>query len=207
MREGVSYIKTHSVRTTVQGNPTINADVTLGAVYLVRNPLDVAVSLKDFYATKQDNAIAVLGSKDFTANPHGVFEIWGAWSQNVGSWTAEPADETFVLRYEDMMADPATTFAAIARHLRLEATPEQIARALELSSFKRMKEMEAKTGFPEKPIASQALFREGRTGQWRELLSEEQIKRIVKAHHAEMRRHGYLTDELAALVPAPAAAR
>ncbi|MGP0104932.1 sulfotransferase domain-containing protein, partial [Rhodoblastus sp.] len=45
---GPLFIKTHNAVANVEGFPTINFDVTLAAVYLVRNPLDVAVSYSQF---------------------------------------------------------------------------------------------------------------------------------------------------------------
>ncbi len=39
-----ALIKTHNAVANVEGGPTINIDVTQAAVYIVRNPLDVAVS-------------------------------------------------------------------------------------------------------------------------------------------------------------------
>ena len=42
--KGPALIKTHNAVANVDGFPTINFDVTKAAIYIVRNPLDVAVS-------------------------------------------------------------------------------------------------------------------------------------------------------------------
>lgn len=205
-REGIALMKTHNARVNLAGIPAINTSVSLGAIYIIRNPLDVAVSLKDFIAGSQDQAIAVLGTEDFTSNPHGVFEIWGSWSQNVASWTARADPQILLLRYEDIIDNPVKAFAMVTRHMQLKATPPQIVEAVEHSSFARMQQKEAATGFREKLLASQKFFREGRAGQWREQLSKDQIRQIVGAHHVQMKRHGYLTEELMEFVPAEARA-
>jgi hypothetical protein len=44
----------------------------------------------------------------------------------------------------------------------------------------------------EKPEHAQRFFREGRAGQWKDILSAEQIDRIVSDHREQMARFGYL---------------
>lgn len=200
----IAALKTHSAQVTINGIPSINPAVSKGAIYLVRNPLDVVISLDDFFATGRENSIAVLNKPDFVHKRGEFFEIWGSWSQNVASWTDRPHPEILVLRYEDMLENPVKAFAMITRHMRLEAIPPQIVEAVEHSSFVRMQQKEADTGFVEKPSTSRKFFREGRAGQWRDQLNEDQIRRIVAAHHVQMKRHGYLTDELMQYVPAEA---
>jgi hypothetical protein len=96
------------------------------------------------------------------------------------------------MRYEDMIAAPHETFGDLARHLLMRPTKEQLSKALELSSFERLKQQESDAGFREKPKDATQFFREGRSGQWREILTERQIRQIVSDHHVQMRRFGYL---------------
>jgi hypothetical protein len=42
--EGLIFVKTHQALAIDRGHPTINFSVTVGAIYIVRNPLDVAIS-------------------------------------------------------------------------------------------------------------------------------------------------------------------
>ena len=42
--EGLIFVKTHNALVIDRGHPTINFAVTSGAIYIVRNPLDVAIS-------------------------------------------------------------------------------------------------------------------------------------------------------------------
>lgn len=165
----------------------------------MRNPLDVGISLAHYGGLTLDKAIADMATSGF-----GVFStrtyirtIWGSWSEHVGSWAGRPNPATLVTRYEDLVANPHDSFAAIARHLTLRPTDAQVERAVDLIRFDRLREKEATTGFVEKPNYSDRFFREGRVGQWREWLSEEQIARVVKAHHPLMRRFGYLPDQAA----------
>jgi hypothetical protein len=89
------------------------------------------------------------------------------------------------------MADPHASFTALTRHLQLDATPDQIALAVSRSSFENLHDEEARVGFAERPKEAQRFFHEGRIGQWREVLTQQQIDLIVADHREQMARFGY----------------
>ncbi|MGH7023793.1 MAG: sulfotransferase domain-containing protein [Caulobacteraceae bacterium] len=199
--DGLSLVKTHHALVMDRGQPTLNFAVTTGAVYLVRNPLDIAVSFAHHMGTSIDVAIAQMGQKglETAVTEKSVYEVYGSWSEHVRSWTAKPHRAVIVARYEDMLADPFTAFSGIARHLLLRAGLDQIDEAIARSSFDRLKAQEDARGFREKPESSERFFREGKAGGWRKRLSRRQIRQIVRDHRAEMARFGYLTDDIAHL--------
>ena len=49
--------------------------------------------------------------------------------------------------------------------------------------------------------AAKAFFRSGRTGEWRERLTEAQVARIAEGCEPGMRKFGYWLREFDALVP------
>jgi hypothetical protein len=106
----------------------------------------------------------------------------------------KPHRAIYIMRYEDMLARPEATFGGLARHLLIEASPQQICHAIELSTFERSKAQEEARGYRERPTAAKAFFREGRAEQWRGILTKEQVARLVVDHRAEMERFGYLPD-------------
>jgi hypothetical protein len=97
-----------------------------------------------------------------------------------------------VVRYEDLLADPSTTLAGVAKFCGFEATPAAIAAAVENSDFSRLSDREAESGFLERPAGMARFFRTGRAGNWRTELSPDQIRTIEDDHGAIMRRFGYL---------------
>jgi hypothetical protein len=121
-----------------------------------------------------------------------VNELYGSWSQHVLSWTRKPHPAIYVMRYEDMLDEPQKTFGALARHLLFNPTDEQLAEAIDRSSFARLREQEEKDGFRERPEKAERFFREGRAGQWKDVLTPAQVQRIVDAHGEQMQRFGYL---------------
>ncbi len=191
---GVVFVKTHNALVLSHGHPTINFKVTSGAVYIVRNPLDVAVSLAHHFAIDQDAAIQRLNDPGYAIDNHegGAGEIYGAWRENVLSWTRRPSRTLFVMRYEDMLDRPRETFARLARHLLLEPTEAQLEAAIAASSFERLAGQESAAGFREKPRQSASFFRAGRAGQWQEVLTPRQVEAVVTANREQMERFGYL---------------
>jgi hypothetical protein len=201
--DGLALIKTHHALVMDRGVPTINFAVSSGAVYILRNPLDVAISFSHHMSSTVDHAIdemAMVGLETAVTDKS-VYEIYGSWSQHVESWTHKPHRTIYVMRYEDMIANPFRAFGGLARHLLLRPTAEQLGKAIERASFKNLQDQESKGGFREKPEKAEKFFRSGKTGEWREKLNRRQVRRIVQAHHVQMRRFGYITDEVSHLVP------
>ncbi len=106
--KGVVLVKTHSAFLFERGYPTINHAASAGAVYIVRNPLDVAVSYAAFSNEPIDSIIKVMAKSGSPAGaPGNAYSIVGSWSENVKSWTEPPHPIVLVVRYEDMVANPA----------------------------------------------------------------------------------------------------
>jgi hypothetical protein len=193
------YLKTHNANLFDHGFPLINMAVSLGAIYIVRNPLDVAISYAHLSNAPIDLVIDQMATAGWgveSSREKGlerVRVILGSWSENVGSWTADPHPAVLVVRYEDMVGKPNPTFARIARHLQAEPTVPQLRRAIAMTDFSRLRAQEQAAGFNEKPDKSASpFFREGRVGQWREVLSPAQVARIVAAHRPLMKRFDYV---------------
>jgi hypothetical protein len=162
----------------------------------VRNPLDVAISFAHFRNVPIDQIIIDMATPGFGvgAGDNHVGFTTDTWSNHVRSWTERPNPVVLAVRYEDLLAEPVAAFGAIASHVLMRPTPEQLNQAIERTSFKRLKQAETEAGFAEKPRTADEFFREGRADQWREVLSAEQINRIVADHGDQMRRFGYLPD-------------
>jgi hypothetical protein len=104
--EGLIFVKTHQALVVDRGHITINFAVTSGAIYIVRNPLDVAISYAHHLGKSIDFAIDFMNLKNAEAlgSEKHVYEVYGSWSQHVLSWTRKPHPAIYVMRYEDMLA-------------------------------------------------------------------------------------------------------
>jgi len=191
---GLVPVKTHHAFARSQGHLTINVKATAAAIYLLRNPLDLVVSLAAHLNYPLPRAIAQLNQDGYeTPNQRaGAYEHYGSWRQHVTSWTGTPNPRLLVLRYEDLLADPAAGFGRLAAHLGLQPPADLLARAIERAAFERLQAKEAAGGFIERPPSSRVFFRAGRAEQWREALTPAQVRAVVEPNRALMARFGYL---------------
>ena len=187
------FVKTHNASVVFLGYPMMHQDLTAGAIYIVRNPLDVCISLSHHYGTDLDTTVEILADPSIGSKTSDkiVYEVHKSWSIHVDSWTNPPRPGLAVLRYEDMLNNPIKTFGGLSQFLGLNPPRKRLERAIERASFKTLRRQEDEQGFKEKSPFAQKFFRDGRAGQWRELLTPAQIDKVVSAHKEQMHRFGY----------------
>jgi hypothetical protein len=167
---------------------------TAGAIYIVRNPLDVALSFADHFGVSIEAAIDAMEREGAVtpASDSNVMEFVNSWSTHVKSWTQVGHPGLLIVRYEDMLDDPVKIFTDVARFLGLRPPRERILKAIRFSSFKELRKQEDASGFKERSEHSKNFFRSGKKNQWRQLLSEDQVRRIVDYHREQMAKFCYL---------------
>lgn len=189
--------KVHDAWTlTGAGEPLFPPALTLAAIYIVRDPRDVAVSFAHFSEQDLDWTIAEMGRPDraLTAGARRggpqLRERLLTWSGHVRSWLDAPV-KPLLLRYEDMLAHPEAALAQAARHLGRDAPADAVARAAAATRFKALQATEERDGFAERPTTARRFFRSGIAGGWREALSVAQAARIEADHGEMMAELGY----------------
>jgi Sulfotransferase domain len=199
------FIKSHSSVAQYRGFPTINLEMTLAAIYVVRNPLDVAISFAHHSNLTIDAIIDKMANPAFTSfsSKRCAYEFLGSWSMHVASWMSLWERPIFVMRYEDMLGAPLKVFGALATFLRLAPTHGQLQRAIDQSSFAELSRQERENGFLEKPPVAEKFFRAGTADQWPTVLTKGQIGRVVQAHAPMMQRAGYMLPYCGADILSP----
>jgi hypothetical protein len=192
------FVKTHNAMVADRGTPMVNPKVTAGAIYIVRNPLDIAVSYSFHLGRGIDDTISYMNRRGVQTNnnPQMAYEVQSSWREHLWTWTRKPSPSLFVMRYEDLLARPREVFGALARFLRVRVSRPRLERAIEESSFERLQAQESEKGFAEKPETAEAFFRAGKSEQWRAVLTPLQIAAVVDANRDLMQRFGYLPEEL-----------
>ncbi|MFN8125076.1 MAG: sulfotransferase domain-containing protein [Candidatus Nanopelagicales bacterium] len=173
------------------------------AVHVVRDPRAVAVSLAHHMGTSQEDAVVTLsqgpriglaGHDDrYPTRSCRVAFAWGSWSDNVRSWTEQDEVPTLLIRYEDLLADPATRLAALTGWLGIPVPPDRIERAVSEASFANLAAQEIVAGFSEASAPDRPFFRRGEAEAWRDELAPGLAERIVSDHGDVMARMGYST--------------
>jgi hypothetical protein len=192
--QGTRFVKTHNMAGSLDGHPLHDWQVSAGAIYVVRNPLDVAVSMTHHFGIGLDEAIDRLADENVATGNDELFvsQVLGSWSLHVKGWADMANDRVLVLRYEDLLDKPAKSFAKVAKLVGLGQDRARIDRAIRHAGFQSLSSMEKKGGFIEASGKGTRFFRKGRVNEWREALTREQVQRVVGAHREQMKRFGYV---------------
>lgn len=198
-RDDYAYIKTHEAWILNSRNePIFPPEITKGVIYIIRNPLDIAISYSHHNNESIDLTISRLndGFSKLCDGKDGLYMQTGqtlkSWSDHVSSWTKDSGLPLHLIRYEDMLEDPLNTFKSALDFLNLSYGESEILSAINYSSFNRLKEMEKREGFKERGINTEVFFRKGQSNEWKTGLSRSQIEEIVSHHKELMMQFGYL---------------
>ena len=93
----------------------------------------------------------------------------------------------------EVESDAVEERGGLVSFLGLPLEKERLEKAIAFSSFDELKRQEERTKFSEaREEEDHKFFRSGKTGHWREVLSEEQAAKLIEAHKDAMTRFGYL---------------
>lgn len=167
-------------------------------IYIVRDPRDVAVS-NYHWELKLRSVPDGYPIENFVPrwmNP----DFWpriGSWADHVSSWLAtRQGREGFLLvRYEDLKANTERELGRVAKFIGVDASPERLKRAIDLSSAENMRKIERKESG--KWVATtltrqdKPFVRNATSGGWKSVLPEKTVAYIETHWGHLMRDLGY----------------
>ena len=128
---GSIVCKTHNALLTSRGWSDHQSESDVRAIYIVRNPLDVASSFADFLGVDLDKAIEFMGTDNLrhrailrSAMFRYCLEAGRSMSR---AGQADPNRQLHVIRYEDLHEDPTRTLRRLARFLGLKPSRQRLA--------------------------------------------------------------------------------
>ena len=152
------------------------------AVYLVRDPRDVAVS--NYERERASLSYVDQGLDHFLERyVRGRTNPFGSWQTHTQSWLNSPLFERgalLLIKYEDLRSNPEETLAGVADFLGLQADSGAIRNAVLNNTLSNMRLKEdrriAKVGYSGKPglLESVRFVRQGSVGGWSKMLTERQ---------------------------------
>ena len=190
------FMKVHDAWARVDtGEPMFPEDATLGIVYIIRNPLDLAGSCAHHWGTSMEAAVErMCGGSAWRLQglPGQLRQQVGSWSHHVRSWVDDSGGPVHVVRYEDLSVEPGRVFSGAVTFCGLEHDEDRVKKAVAFSSFAELSRQEASAGFRERSAAAPGgFFRRGEVGSWHDELPGYLAERLTAAHHETMERFGY----------------
>ncbi|WP_294609116.1 sulfotransferase domain-containing protein, partial [uncultured Roseovarius sp.] len=145
------FVKTHCQTIRMFDQDIIPPELTAAAIYIMRNPFDLAPSFARHQGADIDTAIERMCFSDTVmGTPSGIYDLLGRWDDHINVWTNAPGLPHYVVRYEDLLNHPAKTMRTLLeKFLRVKVEGPKLARAIKATSFEAMKKQEETLGFAE----------------------------------------------------------
>ncbi len=184
-----AILKTHNICASFGGAKFPHPTVTQSAIYIVRDPRDVAISYSHHFNHDLPAAIELLmNDKNFNFKLQDYLrsEFIASWNANVRSWMAA-SFPVLLIRYEDLLSQPEAIIDEIITFLEIDPKIP-IDKISAATSFKTLSQQERQKGFSEK-AHSVDFFRVGKARQW--VQDDARFKPLVDAYSETMAELGY----------------
>ncbi len=196
--ERLQYIKVHDAYTLLPDGRPLITSTDSKAVYIVRDPLDIVPSLANHTGDSISETVRFMcdegscfscSKKKFSSQ---LRQKLLTWSGHVESYLEQKAMDVLVIRYEDMQVDTAAEFEKVLHFCGVSVDKERLRKAVGYSDFKQLKKQEEKDGFKERSPKSTSFFYSGKVGNWKDKLTDQQVKQIISVNGSMMKKLGYL---------------
>lgn len=189
-----TLIKTHHAMCEIGGIPLFSPAFVRKAVYVVRDPRDVAASMIHHFGLTAEEVVGLMANPEANLSDEGkLHHVLSSWSLHVASWTHSDRVETIVTQYEKLHDDPVRELKQIVKFMGWTVSDDKIDAAVGLNQFDRLQREEKAHGFSEASSKSKAglFFRRGQVGAWKDELDLQTVRHIEKDHGDVMREWGY----------------
>ena len=202
------FFKTHSGNVVLNKNKYTDSNNTLGLIYIVRDPRDIAISYSKHNRVNIDDTISTMINKNTITrmalpekNPYPI--LISSWDINFQSWKILDVPK-LIIKYEDLLENTENTLNKIIIFFeenygcKFHNKNEVLENIMKTTNFNSLKQHEKKYGFNEAPYfyfksgLAEFFFREGKSKQWKEKLSKNQISLIETNFKKTMIELGYL---------------
>ncbi|WP_435085904.1 sulfotransferase domain-containing protein [Candidatus Pelagibacter bacterium nBUS_33] len=212
-KNSVQFCKTHSCLFNYYNKyPFTNLEISLGAIYVVRDPRNVVTSYAKFSKDSVENVAEIMINKTYLSGDLNASKkkgerttvLLGTWGSNYETWKSFTVDNKYLLiKYEDLITSPEEVFTKILKFIfklnkkKLKIDKKKFDNVVRTTSFEYMKSLEIKDGFTESKIDPETnkkipFFNLGPKNDWKKLLDPEITKKIEIAFKKEMEELGYL---------------
>ena len=207
IKEKLFFLKTHNSLEEYFGYKFTKSSETLGAIYIVRDPRNVASSMCNHYPmslneiyNKMIDKNASLSIKDSDGNLSN-FSFLGTWANHYKSWKNNFEFKTLFVKYEDLEENAPDEFWKILTFIE-EITGQnkpinkmKFENSINSTNFSNLKQKEKLNGFKESPTFKKNnktnFFNLGFKNKWQQNLPEEISNKIKDKFLNELKELKY----------------
>jgi hypothetical protein len=204
----LKIFKTHNALFKINNSSFTNNENTLGVIYIVRDPRNVITSICNHYQITYEQALEFMKTKNKALfykqnNRFLAFQPILSWSLNYKSWAENIKYPILLIKYEELENETYFTFKKTLKFIKkisnsnFKINEQKIKESIKECEFGKLKELENKVGFNEAPIKKESkerlkFFNLGKKNNWKNILSENIIRKIENEFKKEMLELGYL---------------
>jgi len=202
-----TYLKTHNALVALNNKSFTSEKLTLGAIYIVRDPRNVLSSLKNHYdfndyneafnfmTNKKKYIWDVRKKDDFSG-----FQFLGSWSDHYKSWVNNSKFKILLLKYEDLEKDCYSTSHKLIKFILLLnghnnlVDEKKLFKCIETTKFDILKKKEKDFGFDESikiNNINKSFFFLGPENQWQTKLPKEILSKVEKEFQKDLEYFNY----------------
>ena len=205
-KKQIQFLKTHSYLFNIKNNPFTNLENTLGAIYMVRDPRNIVLSLsnhnqKSHHETVEDMVQGrIIGKKKGT----NALVYTGNWKDNFNSWKSfKTINKYLLIKYEDLINDKEKYFYIILefiyslKKIDFNLNKKKFQNVIDSTSFKKMQKLESEKGFDESTVNPKTgekvkFFNLGEKTNWKNSLDINLTNKVESFFSKEMIELKYL---------------
>ena len=201
----IKLLKTHHVLCKMDNFEFTDNSNSLGAIYIVRDPRTVLLSIKHHFGMKDFNEarnfitneniwLGINKSDKYKNRANKVPTLISSWRVNYLSWKNK-IQNSLIVKYEDLLENPQKEFFKIAKFMEklmdCKFEEEKINNAIKSTSFQTLQKLEEKGLFTEQGQGAR-FFNSGPNADWKSQLDKNIIDEINLKFKNEMVELGYL---------------
>ena len=157
----IHFIKTHNCLNQYKGNDFTTKNLSLGAIYVVRDPRNLITSMTHHYSIDYNEAYSKLINEKQTLlekssdGDYSNFTFLGSWSKHYNSWKNTDKFKVLFIKYEDFENNKLDTFKKIiyfVNSLKSENSlinEKKLINSINSKNFSKLKNKEENEGFEE----------------------------------------------------------
>ena len=197
-----TFLKTHNTLEEYEGYKFTSLKQTIGAIYIVRDPRNIILSMSHHYSLSFDEAYekiidnkASLLEKTFN-NDHSNFTFLGSWSDHYKSWRDNSEFKVLFLKYEDFENDIEKEFKKVLSfiyELRKEKfiiDEKKFLNCIKSTNFSNLRNKENISGFEESVYSKKGkklnFFNLGFQNRWQKKLSDDIVQKVNMKLYKEL---------------------